>query len=301
MLLSITTFAQVKVSTLSGKADNTNYTNGIGSNSTYLFPLGVAVDSQGNVFAFDDYVNVIRKIQPDGFTSQFCGNGNFVSPSFVSGFADGNSTTALFYNITAIAIDKQDNLYVIDNNRLRKITPQGFVTTITTDQTAFKSPEGICIDASGTIYVSDTGNKRIRKVATTGTITTIASGFVEPKGICLDAQGNLIVADATAIKKVTPTGTITTIATGFSAINGIVVDLDGNINVADSYEHKIKKVDANGLVSVLSGNSQGFQDTSTLFFWRLPKFYNPKGLAIDSNGNLIVADTWNNRIRKISK
>ena len=112
----------MNVTTLSGKANNLDYTNGLGSDSTYQFPLGVAVDSKGNVFAFDDYINVIRKIYPDGFTSQFCSNSDFANGSFSLGFVDGISTVARFSNITCITIDKQDNLYVIDNNRLRKIT-----------------------------------------------------------------------------------------------------------------------------------------------------------------------------------
>ena len=69
----------MNVSTLSGKANNGIYTNGAGSDSTYLFPLDVAIDSTGNVFTFDSYINVIRKIQPDGFTSQFCGNSDFAN------------------------------------------------------------------------------------------------------------------------------------------------------------------------------------------------------------------------------
>jgi len=291
----------MNVSTLSGKANNGIYTNGVGSNSTYIFPSGVTVDSIGNVYAFSDYINVIRKIYPDGFTSQFCGDATFANGSYSYGFVDGDATTARFANITCITIDKQDNLYVIDHNRLRKITPLGVVSTITNNQSDFKSPEGICVDALGNVYVSDTGNKKIKKVDVNGVVSTIALGFTEPKGITLNAVGDLLVADVTAIKRVTLSGTVTTVASGFLSVTGIIVDAQGNINVTDSHANNIKKVDSNGIVSVITGSSPGFTDSSTLFFWRVPRFYNPKGLTIDKNGILYTADTWNQRIRKIIK
>lgn len=289
------------VSTLSGKANNLEYTNGIGSNSTYQFPLGCAVDSKGNIFVFDDYVNVIRKIEPSGFTYEFCGDSTFTNGSFSIGFVDGAPKVARFSNITCITIDSNDNLFVIDENRLRKITPQGVVSTIINNQTDFKSPEGICVDANGNIYVSDTGNRKIKKVTTSGVVSTIALGFTEPKGICLNSVGELLVTDISVVKKVTLSGTVTTYADGFSSANGIVKDIAGNFYITDSNENRIKKVDVNQVTTVFVGSSQGFQDTSLLFFWRTPKFYNPRGICIDKNGNLYITDTYNNRIRKIVK
>ncbi len=289
------------VSTLSGKANNIEYTNGIGSNSTYLFPLGCAVDSKGNVFVFDDYVNVIRKIEPSGFTYEFCGNSDFANGSYSIGFVDGAPKVGRFANITAITIDGQDNLFVIDNNRLRKITPQGVVSTITNNQSDFKSPEGLFVDINGNVYVSDTGNRKIKKVTPAGVVSTIALGFTEPKGITMDLQNNLLVCDVSLVKKVTLTGTVTTYADGFSSANGITLDLEGNCYVTDSNENRIKKVDLNKITTVFVGTTQGFQDTSLLFFWRTPKLYNPRGICIDKNGNFYIADTYNNRIRKIVK
>ncbi|WP_445453081.1 NHL domain-containing protein [Flavobacterium sp. 25HG05S-40] len=308
LLIPFLLLGQTKVSTLSGTTSpsiyisNNSYNNGAGNQSTYIYVTGVAAASNGFIYAFDDYVNVIRMIAPSGFTSQFCGDATFANASFKNGFADGTATTTLFADLTAIATDASDNVFVMDNNRLRKVTTSGNCTTITFNQSDFKDAEGLAIDsATGTIYVSDTGNKRIRKVSSSGTITTFVTGLTNPKGIALDTSGNLFVCDGTQIKKVTPSGTVSVYASGFGLAYGVCIDSSGNLYVTDNVTHQEKKVSPSGVVTVSVGNGiPKFRDglvNATAFGASL---YGPRGIAIDSTGKRYIADTNNQRIRKVT-
>lgn len=299
----------MKVSTLSGTTAasiyplNNQYNNGAGDQSTYNMPLGVAVNSQGVVYAIDGFVPVVRKIMPDGTTSKFVGDANFVMStnygSWEIGYVDGVSPK--FSNLTAIAVDGQDNVYVMDYNRLRKITPDGVVSSITTDQTLFKSAAGIVVDANGNVFVANTGGKNIKKVTPQGEVTVLATGFTQPKGIALDSQGNLIVADSSVVKKVTQAGVVTNFLTGFNQANGVGIDAVGNIYVADSFNNVIRKYNSVGnLTATIGSGSPGYRDSSTIFFWRLPSFYNPLGVCVDKTGVVYVADEYTQRIRKIT-
>jgi len=310
LLFSTIAFSQtVKVSTLSGTTApsvymaNNYYNNGVGSLSTFIWPTGVTCASNGTIYAFDGYVNVIRRIDPDGYTSKFAGVDTFSSPSFAYGYKDGPATMALFSAITAITVDKLNNIYVMDNNRLRKITPDGNVSTVAGDGTAmtFKNAAGLCVDASGTIYVANTGYKNILKVTSTGTVSTFATGFTCPKGITFDASGNLYVGDGATIKKVTSTGATSTYATGLNSASGVCIDTSGNLFVADSFSSIIYKVNTSGVVSNYAGNGIGtFRDGPAGLVKASASFYNPEGLTIDTAGNLYVADRSSQRIRKVT-
>lgn len=299
----------MKVSTLSGTTAasiyplNYQYNNGAGDKSTYNMPLGVAVNSQGVVYAIDGFVPVVRKIMPDGTTSKFVGEANIVQlgwgVSWETGYVDGENPK--FTNLTAIAVDSQDSVYVMDFNRLRKITPSGVVSSITTDQTLFKNAAGIVVDASGNVFVANTGGKNIKKVTPQGEVIVFATGFTQPKGIALDSQGNLIVADASVVKKVTQAGVVTNFLSGFIQANGVGIDAAGNIYVSDSFNNVIKKYNFSGnLTQTVGSGSPGYRDSSTIFFWRLPSFYNPLGVCVDKTGSVYVADEYNQRIRKIT-
>jgi len=297
----------MKVSTLSGTTAiiypyNYQYNNGAGNQSTYNMPLGVAVNSQGVVYAIDGFVPVIRKIMPDGTTSKFVGEANIVQlgwgVSWETGYVDGENPK--FTNLEAIAVDSQDNVYVMDYNRLRKITPNGVASSITTDQTLFKNAAGIVVDASGNIFVANTDGKNIKKVTPQGDVSVVATGFSKPKGIALDAQGNLIVADGSVVKKVTQAGVVTNFLSGFNQANGVGIDAAGNIYVADNFNNVIKKFNFVGnLIETVGSGVGAFRDSSTIFFWRLPSFYNPLGLCVDKLGVVYVADEYSQRIRKV--
>ena len=191
---------------------------------------------------------------------------------------------------------------------------------------------GLALDSAGNIYIADYMNQRIRKVDTSGIITTVAgNGTADysgdgglatqaqldwPSGVAVDSAGNIYIADSTShrIRKVDTSGIITTVAgngnRGFSGDGGpatdasfyhpwaVAVDSAGNIYIADYYDHRIRKVDNSGIITTVAGNgNEGFSGdggpaTDASLYW-------PYGVAVDSAGNIYIADYRNNRIRKV--
>lgn len=194
-------------------------------------------------------------------------------------------------------------------------TPR-FVQNQQPEQAAFSDPFGIAIAKDGTIYISDAGESdRIRKISAEGVLTTLVGNpaFNTPSGLAIDAGGNLYVADTgnNSIRKVTAEAVVTTIAgegtagyadgpakqARFNGPIGVAVDALGNVFVADTYNDRIRKISTDGQVSTVAGaGTPGFNDgdrTTSLFD-------TPCGIVVDAQGSLIVADTGNDRIRKIT-
>jgi len=327
--LSLTT--DIIVNTLAGSGTQ-GFADGIGTAAQFSRPYGVAVDASGTVYVADYKNQLIRKITSAGVVSTLAGSGT-------AGFADGTDTSAQFNTPTGIAVDASGTVYVADsgNNRIRKITSAGVVSTLAgsgvasyVDDTGtaaqFNTPTGITVDASGTVYVADSGNNRIRKITSAGVVSTLAgsgvAGYVDdtgtaaqfnyPAGVAVDASGVVYVADFynNRIRKITSTGVVTTFAgsgtigftdgTGTAAQFyfpiGVAVDASENVFIADINNNRIRKITAAGMVSTLAGSgTQGFADgTGTA-----AQFYFPTGVAVDASGNVFVADRFNNRIRKI--
>lgn len=139
--------------------------DGIGTRSSFNYPLGLAVDDQGNIYVADTSDDLIRKITPAGVVTTFAGSGS-------SGLANGTGTQASFNKPVGLATDKEGNVYVTDagNNQIRKITPAGVVTTFASSSVNgmginFNNPMGIAVDKDGNVYVADTGNNVIRKIS----------------------------------------------------------------------------------------------------------------------------------------
>ncbi|MGD1085205.1 MAG: NHL repeat-containing protein [Verrucomicrobiota bacterium] len=292
------------VSTIAGRPDTYNAKPPIvnGTNSQALFgygsPTGVAVDAAGNVYAADQWNNAIRKISPLAGTtnwvvSTIAGNG-------VSGSADGTNAAARFYYPTGVAVDARGDLYVADqyNNTIRKITPVAaagttnwVVSTIagfagvqgsadgTNANASFYDPSGVAVDTNGNVYVADQYNNIIRRITPSGTnwvVRTIAGAGPDNPG-SKDGTNN-------SAQFYTPTG--------------VAVDTSGNVYVADEENDTIRKiapVGTNWVVSTLGGQAlnSGTNDgvgTNALFFF-------PFGLAVDSAGDVYVADSGNDTIR----
>jgi len=248
-------------------------------------PFSLTRDSQGNLFVSDYSLHVIRKITPAAVVTTFAG----ISGS--AGTNDGTGAAAKFYGPDGIVADSADNLYVCDynNHTIRKITPAAEVTTFagaalqlgvgdgTGSQARFYHPSGVTIDAGGNLYVADRYYNRIRKITPAAVVKTIAgsptSGSVDgtnsgaqfsfPSCVVADAATNLYVSDTSneTIRKITPSGT-----------NWIVTTIAGAVG--------------------LDGTNNGV-GTNALFYF-------PRGLALDSAGNLLVADSNNHTIRKLS-
>jgi len=273
---------------------------------------------------------------------------------YISGFADEQGSAARFNSPRGITIDAAGNLYVADWTSIRKVTPNGKVSTLAGggergfsdgygSNAKFHGPHGIVINAAGDLYVADYWNSSIRKVTPNGEVSTLAGNgeggfadgqgrnarFYRPSGIAIDAAGNLYVADVEnhRIRKVTPEGEVSTLAGSgekgfddgqgsaaqFYRPSGIAIDAADNLYVADSSNHRIRKVAPKGEVSTLAGNGD-FADRPRLCIkhrcfpvggfangqGRAARFDDPHGIAIDAAGNLYVADTRNNRIRKVT-
>ena len=324
--------AGAEVTTLAGSG-TANFADGTGLAASFNNPQGVAVDSSNNVYIGDTTNNRICKITPAGVVTTLAGSGS-------NSFADGTGAAASFRSPIGVAVDSSGNVYVgdADNHRIRKITPAGVVTTFagsgsssfadgTGTAASFNNPRGIAVDSSGNFYVADNGNNRIRKITPAGVVTTLAgsgsvgssdgtgtaASFSNPFGVAVDLAGNVYVGDYSnnRIRKITPAGAVTTLAgsgtgqfadgTGtaasFNSPYGVAVDLSGNVYVADQGNRRIRKITAAGVVTTVAGT--GLFDfangTGTL-----AHFKNPSGVAIDSQGNIYIADQNNHRIREIS-
>lgn len=309
----------------SGSNDSTAVVDTLPS---FYSPTGVAVDTAGNIYVADYGNNLIRKISPQGIVSTLAGSGT-------QGQINATGTLASFNQPTGIAVDASGNVYVGDsgNDRVRLITPAGVVTTLAgSDSTgytdgpgataAFFHPEGVAVDKSGNVYVADSGNGLVRKVAPNGTVstfagnsigTTAANVFNNPTGVAIDGSGSVFVANFinNNILKITAGGVVNVFAGSgtagadngqdttatFSFPNSVAIDADNNVYVADGVNNLIRKITSNGLVSTFAGSGIAGAVDST---GTNASFNGPSGLAVDATGNVYVADTNNNLIRKIT-
>jgi sugar lactone lactonase YvrE len=300
-----------------------------GSAAGFGTPLGIAVDNAGNLYVTDQQANTVRKIAPTGVVTTLAG-----SPG-QHGTNDGMGSTARFYSPQGVAVDSLGNVYVADrlNSMIRKISPAGAVTTLASTDAQFNQPAGVAVDTVGNVYVSDTGNFTIRKVTPAGLTTTLAgrageagtndgaaaiARFFLPNGIAVDSNTNVYVSDYgnNTIRKITSDGLVTTLAgrpgyygsadgagsaAGFGVWPGygawgVAVDSAGNVFVADHNNMTIRRVTPLGVVTTIAGNPG--QSGSADGEGSTARFNSAYGVAVDSWGNVYVADTLNNRITK---
>jgi sugar lactone lactonase YvrE len=325
----------VAVSTFAGTGI-AGYMDGPSSGAQFNNPAGITVDSKGNIYVSDTFNDLIREISPAGNVTTIAGN---QSPGLINGTIPLSTE---FYAPSGQVVDAQGNLYVSDqgNNVIRKITPAGVVTTFagtgqagyrngavdsahltgTSDSLArFNSPQGLCIDGTGNIYVADRGNNVIREIMPNGRTKTIAGnkvkGFIDatdeaaffdtPTGVAVDSKGNVWVTDQgnSALREISSSGVVTTIfgspaqqnLLGYPA--AITIDTQGNLYIADE-SGRIFEYTTGGVLYLLAGalNATGLNNGpggKALFNY-------PQSIAIDASGNIYVADQYNNCIRKIT-
>jgi sugar lactone lactonase YvrE len=319
--------AEGDVSTVAGFVQG--YAEGSAGAPPFLDPNGLAVDASGALYVVEFSNHQIRKVTPEGDITTLAGDGTF-------GTRDGPGASAQFASPVYVAVNAAGTVYVADSgyHRIRKVTPEGLVTTFaggslgykddTGTSAQFSSPRGLALDAAGVLYVADSINHCIRKVTPEGVVTTLAGSssgykdgtgtsaqFSSPWGVAVDAGGTVYVADTNnhRIRKVTPEGEVTTLAgsspgykddTGTSAQfyfpRSLGVNAAGILYVADTQNHRIREVTPEGVVSTLAGGNQGYGDgpgTSA-------RFSLPFGVALDSAGRVYVADRSNKLIRRIT-
>jgi sugar lactone lactonase YvrE len=309
--------ASGNVTTLAGSPGQEGSNDGPGTTARFDYPHGVVVDPAGNVYVSDWLNWSIRKVTPEGVVSTFAG-----LPGD-SGSWDGAGLAARFELPADVAVDKAGNVFVADsgNSTIRKITPDGVVTTLAGSVHSpgnqdgvgsaahFTWPQGIALDGTGNVYVADTGNSAVRKISPDGMVTTVAVGsagsFQTPKGIAVDPANNIYVAHSSfgTIHKITPAGEVTTIAGQvgsayrFSSVSGLAADGAGNLYVLDAC--RISKITPDDVISTVAGsyscNGSGYDGPAAE-----ARFSGPKALTIDAAGNIYVAETAAHRIRKIS-
>jgi uncharacterized protein (TIGR03437 family) len=316
-------------------------------------PNGIAVDGAGNLYVADEAAHTVRRISAAGIITLYAGTG---TPGF-SG--DGGPATAAQLNApNGLALDAVGNLYIADknNNRIRAVSPDGHITTIAGNgfpgfsgdsgaarDATLNGPEGVALDATGNMYIADTQNYRIRRIAVDGTISTAAgvgngnvfgdngnataAGLVLPTSVAVDRLGNLYIADFgnSRIRMVSPAGTISTaagsskgapladlenaISVVLNGPTGVAVDLLGNIYFTEGSigtgtglalgDFRVWKVSPEIVLTVLAGtgdasySGDGAASASA-------QLDNPTGLALDSAGNLYIADARNQRVRKVT-
>jgi uncharacterized delta-60 repeat protein len=349
-------------STIAGQAGSQGNADGTNSDARFHNPSGVAVDSGGNLYVSDGVNRTIRKLTPVGtnwVTSTIAGLAG------VLGSVDGTNSDARFESVGGLAVDSGGNIYVADFLTIRKIAPVGtnWVTSTiaglagrwgsadgTNSDARFLFPFGVAVDRNGNAYVTDTGNFTIRKLTPVGTnwVTSTIAGvakkwgsadgtnsaarFSTPEGVAVDGSGNLYLTDGgnNTIRTLTSAGTNwvsgtiaglvggagsadgTNSAARFSSPTGVAVDSGGNVYVADYGNYTIRKVTPNGVVTTLAGlaGSPGSADgpVNTARFGRplvnadgQPiDWGGPAAVALDAAGNIWVSDSGNATIRQIT-
>ena len=315
---------------------------GLATQATLNTPASIAIDATGNVYVADAFNHRVRRITPDGVITAFAGTGQ-------AGF-DGDGAHAIDAQLRSplgVAVDNSGTLYIADtyNHRIRKVTSDGIISTIAgTGESGFGGdggpgtaamlsyPTGIAVTEDGTLYIADTRNHRVRRLAADGTLTTVAgtgaAGYNgdggpaalarlnSPRDVAVSRDGTLYIVDREnrRIRRVDADGSITTIAgTGSSGFNGdrgeatqatlrapygIAVDAQGNLYIADTFNHRVRKVASDGSIATVAGGERfGFSGDG----WAagFAALHYPLSVAVDIAGNLYVADTFNHRIRKV--
>lgn len=302
-------------------------------NGKFVFIDGIAIDAAGSFYIADGFNRVIRKIAPDGVVSVLAG-----AEGAFGGAEDGTGTAARFIDPRALAVDAAGTVYVADVDAVRRISPEGSVTTLRVDlpvtdasaQSASISPLGMAVDAAGVVYTMDTLSQRLVKIPRDGAASVLAGStraagagqtrdgpgdqarFFRVEALALDAQGNVVVADDTTLRKVTPAGVVSTLA----GRPGLSDSVDGRAGAArfqglfavavEPRSGRILVFDAGiGFRTVTpDGNVAtpgGRSSTgSTDGPGTQARFGTPQGVAVDAQGNVHVADHANGTIRKVS-
>jgi RHS repeat-associated protein len=251
-----------------------------------FYPSGIALGPDGSLYIVDTQNARIRRVGVNGIITTVAGTGN-------AGFSgDGGLATQAKLNISyGIALGPDGSLYIADsgNNRIRRVGTDGIITTVSgtgsrggsgdggpATQAQLNYPQGIALGLDGSLYIADSGNNRIRRVGKDGIITTVAGtgvyGFMGDGGPATQAKLNYP--------------------------QGIALGLDGSLYIADSGNNRIRRVGTDGIITTVAGTGvYGFMGDGGPATKAQLKF--PQGIALGRDGSLYIADSFNNRIRRV--
>ncbi len=273
---------------------------------SFGFPGGLAVDRLGNLYVTDGGNKRVRKVSAAGIITTIAGNG---SPG--SSGDGGPANAAQLSDPGALTVDSAGNLYIADGRVVRKVSPDGIITTA-----AQTGGLGLAVDNAGNLYVASSGAV-VRKVSPDGTITTVAGNGTAgysgdggpatsaqlnyPLSLALDSTGTLYIGDSDRIRKVSSDGIISTVAGGPSApigVDGLAIDSSGNLYAAGYL--RVRKVSPNGVVTAFAGDGGPPHYSGDGGPATVAQLNRPFGLALDTAGNLYLADGGNARVRMVS-
>jgi sugar lactone lactonase YvrE len=314
------------VTTLAGVERDCSDIDGKGQAARLNGGGAIAVDSHGNIFL--GTYGAVRKVTPDGTVSFFAGQYN-AQPSF----ADGTGSSARFSNtLEAMTIDAKDNLYLIDSNAIRKITPGAVVTTLAGSQAVsghqdgagtsatFDYPGGIAVDANGNLFVAEESNSLIRKIDPSGSVTTYAgtlgvkggadgplasAEFAWVRGLAMAADGGALLAvDCNGIRSVSSSAVTTVFEDTPAADDGntacatdLMVGADGDLLLVEGYNYWLRNVSSTGVMSLVAGSAplRKLVDGPGI----ASRLLEPSALAVDpGSGVIYVASRGDSGIRK---
>ena len=325
------------LSVIAGTGTSGAPTPGPATSSKLFKPLGIAVDSSGNVYIADTDNNEVEEVTSGGTLSIIAGTGASGAPT------PGPATSSKLFDPSGVAVDSSGNVYIADrgNQRTEQVTSGGTLSVIAgtgavgapTAGTATSSklfdPSGVAVDSSGNVYVADETAGVVGKVSS-GTMSIVAglvdfgpptagaatsSELAAPGGVAVDSSGNFYIADTdnNVVVKVTAGGTLSVIAgTGTSGAptpgpatssnlaspSGVAVDSSGNLYIADTNNNEIEKVTPGGTLSVIAGT--GATGAPTPGPATSSKLDKPAAVAVDGSGNVYIADNDNNEIEKVT-
>ena len=276
---------------LVGSRGEPGFQDGFGSEARFSNPSAVVADKNGNLYVADSLNNAIRKVSPAGQVTTLAGQAVDLDGDGITdgGSDDGLGLAARFYYPAGVAVDDAGTVFVSDawNHTIRSISPAGLVTTLAGQagnyghrdgpaaEALFDDPCGIVVDQDGNLYVVERGSHIIRRISHDGSVSTLA-GLPGQRGTA-DGQG---------------------VNARFDRPSGLALDAAGNLWVTDTGNHTIRRVSREGWVTTVAGRPGVYghldgEASSALFF-------EPRGVVVEPQGNVVIADTYNNAIRKLT-